>query len=82
MNDMEMVDCARGRPVYTVDYFTTAVTPEYLESLWEEFQIPGEIELVMLGPNDMPSHPPPNHITLSTEFFQAGLRLSLHLFLR
>ncbi|GMN67630.1 hypothetical protein TIFTF001_036694 [Ficus carica] len=37
MADMEMVDRAGGRPMYTVDYFTIAITPEYLELLWEEF---------------------------------------------
>ncbi|GMN58268.1 hypothetical protein TIFTF001_027370 [Ficus carica] len=26
MVDMEMVDCARGHPIYIVDYFTTVVT--------------------------------------------------------
>lgn len=39
MVDMEMVDHARGCPIYTIDYFTMAVTSEYLESLQEEFQI-------------------------------------------
>ena len=34
---MEMVDHARGRPIYMVDYFATAVTSEYLELLREEF---------------------------------------------
>lgn len=33
MADMEMVDLAGGRPMYTVDYFTLAVTSQYLESL-------------------------------------------------
>lgn len=52
MEDMEIVDRAGGRPVYTVDYFTSAVTPQYLESLQEEFQIPGDIDMVVLVPND------------------------------
>lgn len=34
---MEMVDLAKGRPICMVDYFTIAVTSEYLESLEEEF---------------------------------------------
>lgn len=55
MADMKMVDRAGGRPVYTMDYFTSAVTPEYLESLWEEFEIPSDVELVVPGPNDLAS---------------------------
>lgn len=35
----------------------------------------------MPGPNDLPSRPPPSYVTLSIEFFRAGLRLSLHPFL-
>ncbi|GMN51255.1 hypothetical protein TIFTF001_020410 [Ficus carica] len=62
MADMEMVDRTGGRPVYTVCYFTSAVTPEFLESLREEFQILGNIELVVSGPNDLPSCSPPGHI--------------------
>ena len=79
---MEMVDRAGGRPVYMVDYFTSAITPEYLESLLEEFQIPGNVELVVPGSNNLPSRPPPGHVTLLVEFFRAGLRLPFHPFLR
>ncbi|GMN38458.1 hypothetical protein TIFTF001_007694 [Ficus carica] len=32
--------------------------------------------------NDLPSRPPPGYISLSAEYFQAGLRLPLHPFLR
>ncbi|GMN60124.1 hypothetical protein TIFTF001_029208 [Ficus carica] len=56
--------------------------PDHLESLKEEFQIPGDIELVVPGPNDLLSRLPPDQVTLSTEFFQAGLRLPFHPFLR
>ena len=52
---MEMVDLAGGHPVYTVDYFTSAVTSQYLESLREEFGIPNDIVLMVPGPTDMPS---------------------------
>ena len=69
MADMEMVDRAGGRPVYTMDYFTSAITPEYLESLPEEFQIPGNVELVVPGSNNLPSRPPHGHVTLLVEFF-------------
>ena len=69
MTDMEMVDWAGGHPVYTVDYFSSTVTPEYLESLREEFQIPDDIELVVSGPNDLPFRLPPGHVTLLAEFF-------------
>ncbi|GMN57043.1 hypothetical protein TIFTF001_026140 [Ficus carica] len=34
MTDREMVYWAGGHPVYMVDYFTSAVTPEYLELLY------------------------------------------------
>ena len=80
MANIKMVDCARGRHVYSVDYLTTIVTLEYLESLWEEFQILDDIKLVMLGPNDLPSCPPPSHITLLAEIFRAGLHLPFHPF--
>ncbi|GMN23734.1 hypothetical protein TIFTF001_051326 [Ficus carica] len=70
-------DCS----VYTVDYFTSAVNHEYLESLREEFQIVGYVEMVVPGPNDLPSRPPPGYVTLSAEFFRAGLRLPFHPFL-
>lgn len=77
-----MVDRARGHPVYTVDYFTTAVTTVYLESLREEFQILGNVDWVVPGPNDLPSRPPPGHVPLSMEFFRASLRLLFHPCLR
>ncbi|GMN19420.1 hypothetical protein TIFTF001_039814 [Ficus carica] len=82
MVDREMVDQADDRPVYLVDYFTTAVTLSYLAALREEFEIPNDVELIVPGPNDFPSRPPPGCITLSTEFFRAGLRLPFHPFLR
>ena len=69
ISDMEIVDWVGGRPVYMVDHFTMTVTPEYLESLREEFQIPGDIELVVSGPNDLPFRLPPGHVTLLAEFF-------------
>ncbi|GMN64674.1 hypothetical protein TIFTF001_033736 [Ficus carica] len=67
---------ARNNPYSTTDYFTTAVTVEYLESLPREFEIPADIFLVVLGPDDMPSQPPENHVTLSVDFFQVGLCLT------
>ncbi|GMN50968.1 hypothetical protein TIFTF001_020134 [Ficus carica] len=67
--DIEIVDLAGDRLVYTVDYFTSAVTLRYLAALREEFQIPDDIELVVPGQNDLSSRPPPSHITLSAEFF-------------
>lgn len=79
---MEIVDWAGGRPVYMVDYFTSEVTPQYLESLREEFQILGDIEMVVPGPNVLPSRLPPGYVTLSVEFFRVGLRLPFHPFLR
>ena len=60
---IEMVDRVGGRPVYMVDYFTSTVTPKYLESLQKEFQILGDVELVVLGPNNLPSLPPSSHIS-------------------
>ncbi|GMN30149.1 hypothetical protein TIFTF001_044432 [Ficus carica] len=82
MADREMVDRAGDRLIYSVDYFTTAVTLSYLAALREEFEIPNDVELIVPGPNDLPSQPPPSCITLSTEFFRAGLRLPFHAFLR
>ncbi|GMN66718.1 hypothetical protein TIFTF001_035777 [Ficus carica] len=55
---------------------------QYLESLREEFWIPGDVKIVVPGPNDLPSRPPPGYVTLSMEFFQAKLRLPFHPFLR
>ena len=77
-----MVDLASDHPVYTVDYFTSAVTPRYLAALREEFQIPGEMDLVVPGEDDLPSHPPPGYIALSAEYFRAGLRLPFHPYVR
>ena len=82
MVDMEMVDRAGDRPVYMVDYFTSTVTPQYLESLREEFGIPNDVEMMVLRPNDLVSRPLPGYITLSAKFFRAGLRLPFHPFLR
>ncbi|GMN39649.1 hypothetical protein TIFTF001_008874 [Ficus carica] len=73
--DTEMVDLAGDRPVYSVDYFTTAVTPRYFAALWEEFSIPDDVDLVVPGETDLSSRPPPDYITLSTEYF---LRRALH----
>lgn len=73
--------CVAGNnPYFTADYFTTVTTAEYLESLPREFEIPADIFLVILGSDDMPSRPPENHVTLSADFFQAGLRLLFHPF--
>ncbi|GMN58630.1 hypothetical protein TIFTF001_027727 [Ficus carica] len=82
MADTEMVDRACDRPVYTVDYFMSAVTSQYLESLREEFEIPNDVEMLVPGPNNLPSRPPPSYITLSAEFFRAGLRFPFHPYLR
>ena len=54
----------------------------YLVTLWEEFEIPNDVEFIVPGLNDLPSRPPPGHITLSAEFFRAGLRLPFHPYLR
>ncbi|GMN69542.1 hypothetical protein TIFTF001_038591 [Ficus carica] len=80
--DAEMVELAGDRPVYTADYYTSAVTPRYLAALRREFSIPDEVDLVVPGPNDLPSRPPSGHIALSAEYFRAGLRLPFHPFLR
>ncbi|GMN39806.1 hypothetical protein TIFTF001_009036 [Ficus carica] len=80
--DQEMVGLAGGRPVYSVDYFTSAVTPRYLAAFKEEFRIPDDVDLVVLSKNDIPSSPPPGYITLSAEYFRAGLRLPFHPYLR
>lgn len=79
---MEMVDLAGGRPVYTVDYFTSAVTSLFLATLREEFRIPPDVELLVPGEGDLPSQPPPGYVALSAEYFRAGLRLPLHPYLR
>lgn len=52
---MEMMDLAGGRLVYTANYFTSAVTSQYLESLREEFGIPNDVVLMAPGPSDLPS---------------------------
>ncbi|GMN48526.1 hypothetical protein TIFTF001_017704 [Ficus carica] len=80
--DAEMVELAGDRPVYTVDYYTSAVTLRYLAALRREFSIPDDVDLVVPGPNDLPSRPPSGHIALSAEYFRASLRLPLHPFLR
>ena len=80
--DAEMTRLADGRPVYTADYFTTAVTPRYLAALRREFRIPDSVALVVPGADDLPSRPPPGHIAISAEYFRAGLRLPFHPYLR
>ncbi|GMN48311.1 hypothetical protein TIFTF001_017477 [Ficus carica] len=65
-----------------VDYFTSAVTSKYLVALREEFEIPNDVELMVPGPNDIPSRLPPDYITLYAEFFRARLRLLFHPYLR
>ncbi|GMN61497.1 hypothetical protein TIFTF001_030584 [Ficus carica] len=76
------VDRACDRPVYLMDYFTSAVPLQYLVTLREEFEILNDVELMVPGPNDLLSRPPPGYITLSAEFFRAGLRLQFHPYLR
>ncbi|GMN30326.1 hypothetical protein TIFTF001_044470 [Ficus carica] len=55
MADWDMMDKAGYRTVYSMDYFTSAVTTSYLVSHREEFVIPNSIDLVVPGPNDLPS---------------------------
>ncbi|GMN54125.1 hypothetical protein TIFTF001_023260 [Ficus carica] len=81
-SDQEMAELAGGFPVYSVDFYTSAVTPGYLAALMRDFQIPAEVDLRVPGENDLPSRPPPGYIALSAEYFRAGLRLPLHPFLR
>ncbi|GMN69338.1 hypothetical protein TIFTF001_038391 [Ficus carica] len=80
--DAEMVELAGDRPVYTADYYTSAVTLRYLAALRREFSIPDDVDLVVPGPNDLPSRPPSGYIALSAEYFRAGLRLPFHPFPR
>ncbi|GMN61911.1 hypothetical protein TIFTF001_030999 [Ficus carica] len=80
--DIEMVDLADNRPVYTADYYTSAFTRRYLDALRQEFRIPDDVDLVVPRADDLPSRPPPGYVALSAEYFLAGLRLPLHPFLR
>ncbi|GMN61391.1 hypothetical protein TIFTF001_030474 [Ficus carica] len=77
-----MVELAGDRPVYTADYYTSAVTLRYLAVLRRELSIPDDVDLVVPGPNDLPSRPPSGYIALSAEYFRACLRLPFHPFLR
>ncbi|GMN69122.1 hypothetical protein TIFTF001_038180 [Ficus carica] len=77
-----MAELAGGFPVYSVDFYTSAVIPEYLAALRRDFQIPAEVDLRVPGENDLPSRPPLGYISLSAEYFRASLRLPLHPFLR
>ncbi|GMN74639.1 hypothetical protein TIFTF001_053189, partial [Ficus carica] len=81
-SDAEMSRLAAGRPVYTADYYTTAVTQRYLVALRREFNIPENVDLLVPGVDDLPSRPPSGYIALSAEYFRAGLRLPFHPFLR
>ncbi|GMN52477.1 hypothetical protein TIFTF001_021615 [Ficus carica] len=48
MADRDIIDRVGDRPVYSVDYFTSAMTMSYLVSLREEFVIPNSVDLVTL----------------------------------
>ncbi|GMN61201.1 hypothetical protein TIFTF001_030284 [Ficus carica] len=65
--DAEMVGLAGDRPVYSADYYTSAVKLRYLAALRREFSIPNDVDLVVPGANDLPSRPPSGHIALSAE---------------
>lgn len=81
-SDQEMERLAGGRPLHSVDFHTSAVTPAYLATLRREYQIPDNVELRAPGRDDLPSRPPAGFITLSAEYFRAGLRLPFHPYLR
>ncbi|GMN43141.1 hypothetical protein TIFTF001_012342 [Ficus carica] len=81
-SDQEIAEHAGGFTVYSVDFYTSAVTPGYLAALRRDFQILAEVDLRVPDENDLPSRPPLGYIALSAEYFRAGLRLPLHPFLR
>ncbi|KAL2524639.1 Uncharacterized protein Adt_09693 [Abeliophyllum distichum] len=74
--EMEVEAGQRTAPVWKCRFFPSEVNEKQLADWHRMYSVPGEIELIVPGPNDRADDPPLGCVALNQAVLAAGLRLS------